>query len=135
MMPESLKHHVYEIVLRPALLYGAETWALRFQKTDRLRTTEVKMLRWLHVKTRKNHVRNANVIERANLVLMEGALRTQRLKWCTNVLRQDKGHTTRAAFDLEIVGAPKRTATETLHGGHRRRHEETRAAPGDCTRT
>ena len=103
-MPERLKHCVYETVVPPALLYGAETRALQVEETDRLRTTEANMLRWFYATTRKDHVRNADLLERVNLVPIEEALRTQRLKWYGHMPQRDKGYPTRAAFDLEIVG-------------------------------
>ena len=41
-----LKMAVYETVIRPVLMYGSETWALRKAEQDLLERTEMRMLRW-----------------------------------------------------------------------------------------
>ena len=61
-MPGRLERRVYETVLRPALLSGAETWAMLVKGTDPLRTTKSKICRWLHGKSRKDYVRNEGLL-------------------------------------------------------------------------
>ena len=61
-------------------MYGAEICAPRVKESVRLRSTEAKMLKWLHGKILKDHVRNADLLEKANLVPIEEVLRRQRLK-------------------------------------------------------
>ena len=39
-----LKNKLYKTVVRPAMVYGSECWALRKQEEQRLHTTEMKML-------------------------------------------------------------------------------------------
>ena len=91
-VPGGMKHRVSETPVQPALLYAAEIWALGVKKTDRSRTTRAKMLMWLYRKTTKNHIRImlsqfglSDFSERANLVPIEGRLRTQMLKWYGHV--------------------------------------------------
>ena len=45
-VPVKLKSKLYKRVVRPAMVYGSECWALRKQEAQRLTTTEMKMLRW-----------------------------------------------------------------------------------------
>ena len=40
-------------VVRPALLYGAETWATTRGQEARLEVNEMRMLRWMHVRSHK----------------------------------------------------------------------------------
>ena len=40
-----LKSKLYKTVVRPAMVYGSECWALRKQEEQRLHTTEMKMIR------------------------------------------------------------------------------------------
>ena len=48
-----LKSKLYTTVVRPAMVYGSECWALRKQEEQRLHITKMKMLRWSQGKTRK----------------------------------------------------------------------------------
>ena len=42
-----LKGKVYTTVVRPAMLYGAETWATTRGQEARLEVNEMRMLRWM----------------------------------------------------------------------------------------
>ena len=55
-VPVKLKSNMYKTVVRPAMVYGSECWALRKQEEQRLYTTEMKMLRWSQGKTRKDKI-------------------------------------------------------------------------------
>ena len=41
-VPVKLKSKLYKTVVRPAMVYGSECWALRKQDEQRLHTTEIK---------------------------------------------------------------------------------------------
>ena len=60
-VPVKRKSKLYKTVVRPAMVYGSECWALRKQEEQRLHTTEMKMLRWSQRKTRKDVIKNATV--------------------------------------------------------------------------
>ena len=57
-VPIKLKSKLYKTVVRPAMVYGSECWALRKQEEQRLHTTKMKMLRWSQGKTRKDRIKN-----------------------------------------------------------------------------
>ena len=57
-MPVKLKGKVYKTVIRPAMLYGAETWATTKRQEKRIEVTEMRMLRWMCGVTRKYKIRN-----------------------------------------------------------------------------
>ena len=45
--PVKLKGNVYITVIRPAMLYGAETWATMQRQETRIEVNEMTMLRWI----------------------------------------------------------------------------------------
>ena len=53
---KKVKSKLYKTVVRRAMVYGSECWALRKQEEQRLHTTEMKMLRWSQGKTRKDRI-------------------------------------------------------------------------------
>ena len=57
-MPVKLKGKVYRTVVRPAMLYGAETWATTKRQESRIEVNEMRMLRWMCGVTRKDKIRN-----------------------------------------------------------------------------
>ena len=58
-----LKDKVYKTVIKPTITYGAECWAVRKKDENRLHIAEMRMLRWIRGKTRKDHVRNQIIQE------------------------------------------------------------------------
>ena len=45
--PVKLKGKIYRSIVRPALMYGSESWALNVKDERRVEVTEMKMLRWM----------------------------------------------------------------------------------------
>ena len=54
-VPIKLKDKVYKTVIKPTKIYGAECWAVRKKDKNRLHVAEMRMLRWIRGKTRKDH--------------------------------------------------------------------------------
>ena len=42
-----VKGKVYKTVVRPAMMYGAETWAVKKTQQKKLDVAEMRMLRWM----------------------------------------------------------------------------------------
>ena len=66
-MAEELNTHFssvftrYRTVVRPAMLYGAETWATTKRQESRIEVNEMRMLRWMCGVTRKDKIRNEHI--------------------------------------------------------------------------
>ena len=60
-MPVKLKGKVYRTVVRPAMLYGAETWATTKRQESRIEVNEMRMLRWMCGVTIKDKIRNEHI--------------------------------------------------------------------------
>ena len=56
-----LKSKLYKTVVRPAIVYGSECWALRKQEEQRLNTIDMKMSTWGQGKTRKDRIKNTTM--------------------------------------------------------------------------
>ena len=78
-MDIKLKDKVYTTVIKPTMTYGAECWAVRKKDENRLHVAEMRMLRWIRGKTRKDHVRNQSIQEDAKVCPMSTFLRQKRL--------------------------------------------------------
>ena len=57
-MNVKIKGKMYRTVLRPALMYGAETRTLRKAQEKKLEDAEMRMLRWMCGVTKLDKIRN-----------------------------------------------------------------------------
>ncbi len=99
-----LKGEVYKTVVRPALLYGAETWATRRGQEARLEVNEVRLLRWMCEVTRRDKIRHEHIRGTTRVVQASKKITEQRLKWYGHVRRMKGGaqHIVRRMPDVDI---------------------------------
>lgn len=85
-IPLKLKEKFYKIPIRPAMLYGAECWATNKQHIHKMSVAEMRMLRWMNGKTRKDRIRN----DRGSLSVapIGDKMRERRLRWFGHVQRR-----------------------------------------------
>ena len=74
-IPTKLKDKVYKTAVKPAMVHGAECWAVRMKEERKLHTNEMRMLRWARGKTRLDHVRNVDIWKEAHMYPMAESLR------------------------------------------------------------
>ena len=80
-MPALLKAQVYKTVVRPVLVYAAETWALSKKESELLERTKMRMLRWILGVGRRDRIRNENIRKRLKVLCITEKIRTTRLRW------------------------------------------------------
>lgn len=74
-----LKAQVCKTVLRPVLLFAAETWALTGKRANCWK--ELRMLRWILGVRRKERIRNHDIRRRQKVLCIRERTRTVRLRW------------------------------------------------------
>ena len=52
---------VYKTVVRPAMMYGAETWAVKKAQEKNLDVAEMRKLRWMNGVTKLERIRNERI--------------------------------------------------------------------------
>ena len=105
---KEVKDNVYKTAIKPAMVYGAECWAVRKKEERKLHTTEMRMLRWARGKTRLDHVRNVDIWNEAHMYPMAEFLREKRLRWFEHVQRRDKDDATRKILQMTVDGKRNR---------------------------
>ena len=103
-----LKGKVDKTVVRPALLYGAETWATARGQAARLEVTEMRMLRWMCGVTRREKIRNEHIRGTTRVVQASKKITEKRLKWYGHVRRMKEEHIVRRMLDVVIPGKRRR---------------------------
>ncbi|VFQ97358.1 unnamed protein product, partial [Cuscuta campestris] len=84
-----MKGKFYRSVVRPAMLYGAECWAVKKTHVRRLHAAEMRMLRWMCGKTRLDRISNEVIRRQVGMAPVEDKLREARLRWLGHVRRRD----------------------------------------------
>ena len=74
-----LKGKVFKTVVRPAMTYGTETWAIKKSHERRMDIAEMKMLRWAQGVTRWDKIRNEEIQKRMKVTEIHRKIQEKRL--------------------------------------------------------
>ena len=103
-MDVKIKGKVYRTVVRPALMYGAETWALKKAQEKKL---EVAKMRMLCVVTKLDKIRNERIRGTTKVGGITKKVQERRLKWYGHVMRNDEHYVGRRAMVMIVQGRRK----------------------------
>ena len=107
-MPVELKDKVFKTIIRQAMKYGSEGWAVKKKYESKLKSAEMRMLRWARGKTRLDHIRNEDIRKEAHVKPVETFLENKRLKWFWHCLRRETNHICAKSLRLEVSGRRNR---------------------------
>ena len=96
---------IYEGVIVPTPLYGAEAWGMRSAERRKVNDLEVMCLRSLVGVSRMDRVRNEEMRRRAGIERELASIADQRvLRWFGHVERMDEHHMARRVLMAEVSG-------------------------------
>ncbi len=99
------KRRLYEGVVFPSVLYGADTWNVREAERNRFYVIEVRCLRSIVRVKRMDRVRNEEVRRRAGIVRKLSERVAQRvLSWYGHAVRMGKKRLTKRVWKAEVSG-------------------------------
>ncbi|KAF3622449.1 putative glycerol-3-phosphate dehydrogenase [NAD(+)]-like isoform X1 [Capsicum annuum] len=90
-VPPKFKGKFYRVVVRPAMLYGAECWPVKNSHIQKMKVAEMRMLRWMCRLTRGDRVQNETIREKVGVTPVENKMREVRLRWFGHVMRRGMG--------------------------------------------
>ena len=93
-----IKGKVYRTVVRPALMYGAETWALKKAQEKKLEVAEMRMLRWMFRVTKLDKIINKRIRGTTKVGEITKKVQERRLKWYGHVMRREEHYVGRRAM-------------------------------------
>ncbi|KAF3676132.1 putative pre-mRNA-processing factor 6-like [Capsicum annuum] len=103
-VPPKLKGKFYRVVVRPALLYGAECWPVKNSHIQKMKVAEMRMLRWMCGLTRGDRVRNETIREKVGVTSVECKMREARLRWFGHVKKRGMDAPVRRCERLALDG-------------------------------
>ena len=94
--------------MRPAMVYGRETVAVKKKQVEEIKVAEMKMLRFAMGVTRKDKIRNEYIrgtikVERLGMKMREG-----RLSWYGHVVSRVQEYVGSRVIEMELQGKRKR---------------------------
>ena len=89
-IPANLKVLIYITAIRPALLYGNETWSLIERLPEKANSCEMRMLRYCLQIGLLEHQKNEEIRQKANIMPIFDLMRKRRLEWFGNVCRRER---------------------------------------------
>ncbi|XP_063358836.1 uncharacterized protein LOC134648275 [Cydia amplana] len=107
-MPIKVKGKVYKTAVRPAMMYGAECWAIKKAHEQKLHVAEMKMLRWAAGVTRLDKVKNEYIRGSYKVAPITNKVTESRLRWYGHVMRRPEDHVVRQALALPNREASRR---------------------------
>jgi hypothetical protein len=79
-VPNKLKDKFYKTAIRPVIMYGAECWATKGQHVQKMSVAEMRMLCWICGHTRKDRIRNDNIMDKLGVAPNHEKLVQHRLR-------------------------------------------------------
>ena len=107
-MNTKIKGKVYRTVVRPALVYGADTWALKKAQENKLEVAEMRMLRWMCGVTKLDKIRNERIRRTTKVGEITKKVQEIRLMWYGHVMRREEHYVGRRAMVMKVQGRRKR---------------------------
>ena len=83
------KREVYKTVVRPAMMYGAETCAVKERTREEVGCGEMRMLRWMSGVTKVDRMGNERLRGTKKVGEISKKVQESRLKWYVHVLRRE----------------------------------------------
>ncbi|KAH0456366.1 hypothetical protein IEQ34_014273 [Dendrobium chrysotoxum] len=111
-VPLKLKGKFYKMVVRPAMLYGAECWPLKEKHNSKLSVAEMRMLRWMSGFTLRDRIRNEHIREKVGVAPVEDKIRESRLRWFGHVKRRPLDDPVRKVEVLDLTYVKKETKND-----------------------
>lgn len=87
-VPMRVKGKFYSTVVRPAMIYGGECWAMKKVQQQKVHVAEMRMLRFMSGVTRKDRIENEYVRENLGVDCVGDVMAQSRLRWYGHVMRK-----------------------------------------------
>ena len=103
-----LKAQVYKTMVRPVILYGAETWAVKEEHVKKLEVVEMRCLRAIRGVTRRERMRNEDIRQELKVAELREKIRECRLRWYGHVKRMEENEFVRWSAERREPGTRRR---------------------------
>ena len=108
-----LKKRIYTGVIRPAMIYSAETWSTTKREEERMNVNEMRMLRWAAGVTRRDRVPNRYIRGSMKIAEISKKIMEKRLVWYGHIGRRTEDHYLKHVANIIVPGTRRRGRPKT----------------------
>ena len=102
------KLQVYNSIYKPILLYGSESWPMTSRIEQQITAAEMRFLRKVANKTRRDLERNVKIREDLGTTSITTQIESKQLKWYGHVKRMHKDRIPRKVWEARVEGKRSR---------------------------
>ena len=88
-VPLKAKKVIFESIITPTLMYGSETWTMNKKERSKIQASEMRVLRTIVGKTRKDRIRNEKIREEVGVVPVLRKIDAAQLRWLGHLERME----------------------------------------------
>jgi len=103
-MKIKLKSKINRTMIRPAMIYEAETWTMKKVYEKRLDVAEMRMLRWNWGVTRLDRIWNEVIRSKMKATEVSKKIQERRLQWFGHVERRDELYVGKKIDRIVVMG-------------------------------
>lgn len=125
---QKTKIAVYTSTYTPTLLYGSETWIITNKTRQKIQTAEMKFLRNVAGKTRRDKVRNHTIRKTLKVPPLESRLEQGQLRWFGHLNRMNNDRVPKQVWEARLGsigkrprGRPRKTWDDSMREALRKR--------------
>lgn len=107
-VPRKIKTKVVKKVVRPTIMYSSETWTLTEKHKTRLNAMEMRFLRRIENKTKKDKIRNDTYRKNLQMEPVTEKITEGQLRWFGHVCRMPRDRITKRVYETRVPGKNKR---------------------------
>ena len=96
------------IHVRPAMMYGAETWAVKKAQEKKWDVVEMRMLRWISGVSKLDRISKEIIRGTTKVGEISNKVQESRLKWHVYVLRREDEYVGKRVMAMEVPGKRRR---------------------------
>ena len=112
-IPRKCKEVMYKMYYSPILTYAAETWTMTRREESKIQASEMRFLRSMIGKTRRDRVRNEDVRKEIGVDKMNDRIERNRLRWFGHVKRMEEGRLPKRMMEMKFEGKRARGRPRT----------------------
>jgi len=91
-------------MIRPVMIYGAETWSPRRKEEELLERTEMSMLQWILGVSLKDRKKTEDICQAVGVACITDKIREARLRWYGHVQRREYDGSVKKIMKSEVHG-------------------------------